>query len=473
MSAQYVHRVDSDTDRTPSESEKVEVMLKSGALDAELPPDPDAGLSAEEKARIGNAKIEGLLGDLHMTERQYNATLTIFFVSYAIFEPLTNVLLKRFRPRVFIPATMILWGVTMTCMGLVHNFSGLMAARWFLGLTEAGLFPGVSYYLSCWYRRSEFGIRIAIFFSAAAVAGSFGGLLAAAISKMKGIGGKPGWAWIFILEGIATVIIGIISYWMVHDFPDEARFLTEEDKLRVLRRLKADNQSSAEHEEFRMAYFWASVKDFKTWTSVLIYMGAVTPLYSFSLFLPSILRDLGYSSVRAQLLSVPPYAVACLFTVMVGYLADRTRQRGVFNIGFSLIGIAGFGMLLGGNTPAVRYAGTYLAAVGIYPTVANTISWIGNNVEGTYKRGVSIGLMIGGGNLNGVVSSNIYRGKDSPRYRPGHIVVMAYLIICMFGGSVLQRFLLQRENAKRRAGKLDGWFEGKSDEEVKVLGDKR
>lgn len=128
---------------------------------------------------------------------------------------------------------MLLWGICMTCMGLVHNFSGLMAARWFLGLTEAGLFPGnyypllcyvcrhpltttgVNYYLSCWYRRSEFGIRAAIFFSAAALAGSFGGLLAAAIVNMDGVGGKPGWAWIFILEGLFTVIISLLSFYMV------------------------------------------------------------------------------------------------------------------------------------------------------------------------------------------------------------------------------------------------------------------
>jgi MFS family permease len=83
----------------------------------------------------------------------------------------------------------------MTTMGLVHDYGGLLTVRWFLGLTEAGLFPGVNYYLSCWYKRSEFGIRAATFFSAAAVAGSFGGLLAAAIANMDGVGGKPGWAW--------------------------------------------------------------------------------------------------------------------------------------------------------------------------------------------------------------------------------------------------------------------------------------
>ena len=134
-----------------------------------------------------------------MTNGQYNAALSLFFVSYAGFEPITNVLLKRLRPSIFLPAIMLLWGIVMVTMGLVHNAAGLMAARFFLGVAEAGLFPGVAYYLSCWYKRSEFGIRSAIFFSAAALAGSFGGLLAAAIAKMDGIGGKPGWAWIFIL----------------------------------------------------------------------------------------------------------------------------------------------------------------------------------------------------------------------------------------------------------------------------------
>lgn len=118
---------------------------------------------------------------------------------------------------------MIIWGICMTCMGLVHDFSGLSAARWFLGLAEAGLFPGVNYILSAWYLRTELGIRAAIFFSAAAVAGSFGGLLAAAINLMKGIGGKPGWAWIFILEGLATILFGCMAYFFVHDFPDDAR----------------------------------------------------------------------------------------------------------------------------------------------------------------------------------------------------------------------------------------------------------
>jgi len=99
-------------------------------------------ISFLDRTNIGNAKIDGLQEDLKLTNNEYNDTLTIFFISYSLFEPLTQILLKRFKPSIFLPTIMVLWGICMTTMGLVHNFSGLMAARWFLGLSEAGLFPG-------------------------------------------------------------------------------------------------------------------------------------------------------------------------------------------------------------------------------------------------------------------------------------------------------------------------------------------
>lgn len=425
---------------------------------------------------VGNAKLAGLPTDLKLSSdgSQYNIALSLFFIPYALFEPLTNVMLKRFRPSRFIPATMLLWGITMTLMGTSFNFGSLAAARWFLGVFEAGLFPGISYYLSCWYKRSEFGVRQAIFFSAAALAGSFGGLLAYLIEKMSGLGGLGGWAWIFIIEGLLTVVVSIASFWMVFDFPDDAKFLSDVDRQRVIRRLKLDKQSSAEHEQFKMEYFWAAVKDPKTWFECLIYMGTDGALYAFSLFLPTIIADLGtYTTVQAQLLTIPPYAAATILTVVVGFIADRTQQRGVINILCALLGMAGFAMLLAGTSPAVSYAGTFLGACGIYPTVANTIAWGGNNFEGVYKRGVAMGIFIGWGNLNGVVSSNIYLARDKPRYIPGHAVVLGYLTVGLFGGSIAQYVYLRRENRLRREGKRDAWIEGLDEHQIDKLGDMR
>jgi MFS family permease len=361
----------------------------------------------------------------------------------------------------------------MLGMGFVHNWSGLMAARWFLGLTEAGLFPGVNYYLSCWYKRSEFGVRAAIFFSAAAISGSFGGLLAAAIEQMDGLGGLAGWAWIFVIEGLLTIVVGIASFWMVHDFPDEARFLSDDDRARVVLRLRMDQQASANHETFQMSYLWQALKDWKMWLGMVIYMGCDMPLYAFSLFLPTIINNLGWNTsvVRSQLMSVPPYVTAAILTVAIGFIADRTRARGLCNIVVSVMAVAGFAMLLGTDDPAVQYAGTFLAALGIYPCISNTISWVANNVEGVYKRGVVLGFVIGWGNLNGIVSSNVY--FNGPRYPEGHAVMIAYLTLFLFGGSVLMTVLLRRENAKRQRGERDHWVQGLTEKEVEKLGDQR
>ncbi|KAK4459420.1 major facilitator superfamily domain-containing protein [Cladorrhinum samala] len=468
-----------------------------------IPADPDAHLTADEKAdvdrrllwkldmklmpwlcflyllafldrtNIGNAKIAGLSKDLGLSPQSYNATLTIFFVSYAIFEPVTNILLKKYRPSVFIPIIIVSWGACMLGMGFVKNWSGLMAARWFLGLAEAGLFPGVTYYLSCWYKRSEFGLRAAIFFSAAAISGSFGGLLAAAIEKMHGTANLPGWAWIFILEGLLTILAGIASFWMVHDFPDEATFLSEEDRRRVIHRLKADKQSSAEHEAYSNKALWDSLKDWKMWVGMVIYMGCDMPLYAFSLFLPTIIADMGWndSVIRAQLMSVPPYVAAALLTVVIGYIADRTRARGICNIAVSVVGIAGFIMLLVSENPAVKYVGTFLGALGIYPCISNTITWVANNTEGVYKRGVVMGFVVGWGNLNGIVSSNIF--FNSPRFFEGHGAIIAFLTLFLFGGSLLMTLLLRKENARRLRGERDHWVEGLTEREIQALGDKR
>ncbi|PHH59997.1 hypothetical protein CDD81_2201 [Ophiocordyceps australis] len=430
-----------------------------------------------DRTNIGNAKIANLEADLGIDphSEQYAATLTVFFISYAIFEALCNFLLKRLRPSIFIPIIMTLWGACMLGMGFVRNFSGLLASRWFLGVCEAGLFPGINYYLSCWYKRNEFGVRAAIFFSAAAVSGSFGGLLAAAIQKMDGLRGIAGWSWIFIIEGLITILIGLVSFFMVHDFPDEAKFLSKDDRARVILRLRRDGQHSAEHEDFKLDYLWAAIKDWKTYVGMLIYMGPLMPLYAFSMFLPSIIQSMSFTDkhqiIRNQLLSVPPYAVAAILTIGVGFWSDRIQRRGIFNMGCAIIGVAGFVMLMSTTNPAVQYAGTFLGACGIYPSISLTIAWVANNVEGVYKRGIVLGFVIGWGNLNGIVSSNIYR--KPPRYFAGHGTVAAYLFVCMLGGSLLMYVLLKKENERRLRGERDGWIEGKTEAEINALGDKR
>ncbi|CAG9985124.1 unnamed protein product [Clonostachys byssicola] len=429
-------------------------------------------LSFLDRTNIGNARLEGMEDDLGMVEGNYNMALTIFFIGYAVAEPITNALLKRLTPRIFFTGIIVVWGIIMTLMGLCKNNAGLLAARWFLGIAEAGLFPGVNYYLSCWYKSSEIGVRSSLFFSAAALAGSFGGLLAAAIAKMKGIGGMPGWAWIFIIEGLATTLVGVFCWWMVFDWPETASFLDEDDRIRVQRRLIMDRQGRTA-EDFDKRHIYAALKDWKTYGYMVIYGGCLTPLYAFSLFLPTILKGMGHTGTRGQLLSVPPYAVAAVCTVAIGFFADRTRYRGYCNVFTVLIGVAGFVMLLGSNNLQVQYAGTFLGAAGIYPTIPNTLSWLNNNTEGSLKRAFVLGMVVGWGNLNGVVSSNIYLTRESPHFWTGHGVVLGYQVVCLLGGTIFMHFALRRMNANRKAGKMDAKWAALSEEQRWIEGDLR
>lgn len=234
---------------------------------------------------IGNAKIEGLQEDLNMTPDQYNWCLTVFFFTYAAFEVPSNLLLKKLRPSVWLPSIMVAWGTVMTLMGIVQNYHGLLIARIFLGVTEAGLFPGVAYYLTMWYCRHEIQFRQAMFFSAASIAGAFSGLLAFGIAKMDGVGGYEGWRWIFILEGIVTVLVAIWAFFALYDFPETASFLTEEERAFVIYRLKYQGQVTTgnstgpqvpEAGEFQWAYVWSAFKDWQIWVNIFVYWGVST-----------------------------------------------------------------------------------------------------------------------------------------------------------------------------------------------------
>lgn len=144
---------------------------------------------------------------------------------------------------------------------------------------------------------------------------------------MYNIGNRPGWAWIFILEGLLTIIFGFFSFWAVYDFPDniKTKFLSAEDKAQAIYRLKADHQSSTAHENFSMVYVYQALRDWKIWLGMIIYSSCTMPLYAFSMFLPTIIHDLGWSTsvVQTQLYSTPPYVAGTLVTLIIGYLSDR------------------------------------------------------------------------------------------------------------------------------------------------------
>ncbi|KAK2731984.1 hypothetical protein FQN57_003045 [Myotisia sp. PD_48] len=370
---------------------------------------------------------------------------------------------------------MVAWGTVMTLMGVVKNYEGLLISRIFLGVTEAGLYPGVAYYITMWYCRHEVQLRQAMFFSAASIAGAFSGLLAYGIAKMDGVGGYEGWRWIFILEGLLTVIVAIFAFFLIHDFPETASFLTEKERAFVVHRLKYQGSSSsakkvAQSEEFRWQYVKDAFTDWQIYLALFMYWGIVCPLYGTSLFLPSIIKDLGYVTSTAQLLTVPIYVTAAALAVIGAWFSDRKGQRSPFILGFMVAIGVGFIICIsasGRGLPGVVYAGVFIAVCGIYPAFPGNVTWLSNNLAGSYKRATGMAIHIGVGNLAGAMASNFYRTEDAPKYTLGHALELGFLVAGLIA-TVILRICYQRINTKReREG-----TRGLSEEEMSALGDK-
>ncbi|KAI0268861.1 MFS general substrate transporter [Gloeopeniophorella convolvens] len=391
-------------------------------------------LSFLDRSNIGNARVAGMSKDLHLVGLRYNIAAALFFIPYCLVEVPSNILLKLFRPSRWIPTIMVAWGLVMTLMCLVNTYKGLVIARIFLGLAEGGLFPGVTYYISLWYPRQMQAKRVAIFFSAATVAGAFGGILAYGIEHLEGKAGLHGWQWIDCSDSqTVTVIIAFSSYFFMYDYPETAGFLTEEERQFVVQTLKEDAKGQATH--FDMKFVWQALTDWKTYLQIVAYMGLLIPVYAVALFTPTIITNLGFSAAGAQLLSIPPFVCGCICTIIVGIYSDKLNSRGPFVILGAAVSMIGYIIAYTTSKPGPGYAAAVIAATGVYPTIAVDLAWAGGNAGGDMKRGVVIAMVIGIGNLGGICSSFIY--YQPPRFHKGHGTIIGWLGLSIVCTSIL------------------------------------
>jgi MFS family permease len=425
-------------------------------------------LSYLDRVNIGQAEIDGLTQSIHITSAQYNACLSVFFATYVIFEVPSNLLLKRLRPSRWIPSIMIIWGIVMTLMGLANSYGSLLACRLLLGAAESGLFPGnkifirnekiekvlyymslgATFYLSSWYKRRELSWRISILFSAVALAGAFGGILAFGINKMNGLGGQEGWRWIFYIEGIVTVIVGVIAFSLINDFPsDRPKFLTEKECDRTISRLQNDAGPGA-GEQFSWKQVRAAFSDWKIYVFGLCYIGLTEPFYSLSLFSPTIVQSLGFTSYRAQLMTAPPYAFAFVTTMTTAYLSDRYARRAVFILFWLTISITGFIILITVQDSNVKYFAVFLTTGGISPCIATCITFLSCNISPHTKRATAVAFMLSVGNSGGAISGQVYRSQDSPRFILGHAINLGFCVMALIAASILL-ISLRLENRRR------------------------
>ncbi|QRV99633.1 major facilitator superfamily transporter [Ceratobasidium sp. AG-Ba] len=405
-------------------------------------------LSFLDRTNFGNAKIAGMEKDLKMKGFDYNIAASVFYITYCAFEIPSNLAMKKIGASRWFPGQMVAWGLVTALMCVVNTYPGIVLSRVFLGVTEAGLFPGINFYISLWYPRGSLAQRIAIFYASTTSSGAFSGILAYGIVKMDGLAGLKGWQWIFLLEGLVTILVGLVSFFYMHDLPENAKFLDESERTRLLDMMKADSPDLATH--FSPKFVKQAFTDYKSWVFSIVYLGGLIPVYAFSLFIPQIIKDLGYTAAKAQLMSTPPYCLAMFVAFAAATASDKVGRRAPFVMGLQLVSITGYAMVRATKNPDVAYAGIFLTCAGVYSTVPCLISWISNNVGGDTKRAVVLAMAIGIGNLGGICSSFVYRARDAPRYKLGHNVVIASL--CMaFAAAGFSWWNLDRLNKRKEA----------------------
>ncbi|PKY02320.1 MFS transporter [Aspergillus campestris IBT 28561] len=384
-----------------------------------------------DRVNISNAAILGLKEDLDIeTGTKYNAALTIFFVPYIIFEIPSNVLMKKLKPHIWLSLCMFAFGVVMICQGLVSSWGGLMTTRFFLGVFETGLFPGCFYLMGMWYKRSEAQKRFSFFFSSTTLAGAFGGILAYGLGQMDGIRGYGGWRWVFIIEGVMTCVVGIVAFFVVCDFPEDAKWLTEEERDFVRAKLAADTGEAAAHKSLGLRDVLAVFKDYKIFIGGWMYFGQVVTAYGYAYFAPTIIKSYGYDPVKTQLYSIPPWAAAFGFSMCMAFLSDRLRHRFAFALIPMLIAMIGYAVLLNVTDPKkhmVQYGALFLVTSGCYSAMPVLVCWFAMNLGGHRRRSVGTAWQIGFGNIGGIISTYSFLEQDAPLYRNGYIISVSFL----------------------------------------------
>ncbi|TVY32013.1 putative transporter [Lachnellula subtilissima] len=435
-----------------------------------------------DRTNVGNAKTYGLEASLKMTDHQYDTGLAVYYATYIARQVLfhvgrqavksitifdieipSNLVLKKISPKIWLPALTVMWGIVTMCLGFVRNYAGFLAVRAVLGITEGGLLPGIVLYLSGMYTRGEMALRLGLFYTAASLSGAFGGLLARGLTEIGKVGGQAKWSWIFIIEGLLTVVVGVIAYFLLPNSVDTASFLKEDERVYARTRLHLDlpsrlaqDDSMDQHEAFSWSEVSRGILDLSTWLSAVAYFGILAGLYSFGLFLPTIIVELGYTANSAQLWSVIPYAVATVVTIFVSIVSDRLKLRGVVMLIVLLPAIVGYAVIanIGIQHPKVKYGMTILMATGMYASVPCVLVWNSNNSAGHYKRATTTALQLMIANSGGFVATFIYPSKDKPQFHKGHTVILGLLVFSWFTVA-LNVLNCWKVNRDKRNGKYD------------------
>jgi sugar phosphate permease len=297
-----------------------------------------------DRVNIGFAKLQ-MQSDLGFSDAAYGVGAGVFFLGYVLFELPSNLLLPKIGARITFSRILVLWGITSSCMMFVHNVPMFYAMRFLLGIFEAGFAPGMIFYLSYWYGPSRMASALSIVWLAGPIGGIVGGPLSAwLMSTLAGVGNLSGWQWMFLLEGVPCVVIGVIAFFFLSDRPASARWLSPEDK----RLVEAEVGTPAGHGHS----FGAVAKDPKVYVLAIAYVCIISSIYAISFWLPTILKLNGaVDTATIGWYAAIPYVAAAFAMFYGGRSSDKHRERRYHSAAPALIGAVALGasVMAGGD----------------------------------------------------------------------------------------------------------------------------
>ncbi|KAK9245637.1 major facilitator superfamily domain-containing protein [Lipomyces tetrasporus] len=398
-----------------------------------------------DRSNIGNANTAGMSKSLGFSSNQFSWLLTMFYIRYILFEWCTLLCWKAF------PANYYVFAVAS-----IQNWGGLMTLRALLGAAEAAYGPGVPFFLSFFYHRHEMAFRSGLFFSSAPLASAFAGALASGITS--GHSKLENWRLLFLLEGIPTMSIAIVALFFLPRSAPEAKWFNAREKEIAVARMARQTGVTEHKRGVKVKQIFEALMEPRSWIIALMCLCVNVSFSSLSVFMPALIHNMGYSSVRAQGMSAPPYILFWISVITTTFVAAKYSSRSALIIPFSIVSAVGYLALAIVSNNGVRYFAIYLCAIGMFTTVGVIMPW---------AKGTGAFLLNVVGQCGPLIGTRLFPTEDAPYYRKAMWVSCGCLLAVTTLALIL-RFYLQYLNYK--LDKKWGAVESQNVEEIDEVG---
>ncbi|KAF8201403.1 allantoate permease [Pholiota molesta] len=399
-----------------------------------------------DRGNLTQANSDNFLGDLHLSTNDYNMGNTIFRLTFLCAELPSQLVSKRLGPDRWIPIQMCLWSIVTLAQFWLTGRASFLTCRALLGFIQGGFIPDLILYLSYFYTKYELPARLALFWISSNVCGIFASFLAVGVLKMRGIAGKEGWRWLFLIEGLITLAVGIATFFKMPPSPTQTKswfrpkgwFTERQEYIAVSRILRDDPTKGDMHnrEALTIKRLWTTVKDYDLWPLYIIGLLFGVPSAPPAGYLTLSLRKLGFSTVNTNLLTIPSTVGGMISMMVLTLVSERLNDRSFVSMSedvWLLPFLVALRTLPDNPNPWVFFSVSTLLLMYPYSHPIQ-VGWCSRNSGAVATRTVSASVYNMFVQASSIISSNIYRADDAPMYRRGNSVLIA---VCLFNVTIL------------------------------------